>query len=413
MLVKSKDANENYLAKVIKIEESDWKPHPNADKLKMVTVDFQNVITGLDAPAGYYVYFPVESKINAEYLSKSNSFSDSELNADKTQKGFFNKHGRVRAISLRSEPSQGYLVPFSTLSSDDPEKYLNGYYDTFDNVLMVEKYVPFGNIKGSGVKAKEGKTPKVSRLIDGQFRLHLDTENFRKNYHKISGFDIVNFSYKLHGTSCVVGNVLCKKELTWKEKVAKFFGVAVEETEYDIIWSSRKVIKNSSVGGYYGKEDIWGVVKEEIKDKIPKGFTLYLEIVGYLPSGGAIQGGYDYGCKAGEHESYVYRITFTNQDGQVFELSTAQIEEFCSKQGLKTPMVFYTGNIDTRKDDLIPELEAEYNNKNCFMCTKKVPEEGIVIRKESLFGFEAYKLKSSKFLEWESKQLDEATEVLD
>ena len=40
------------------------------------------------------------------------------------------------------------------------------------------------------------------------------------------------------------------------------------------------------------------------------------------------------------------------------------------------------------------------------MCDNPVPEEGIVVRKESLFNCESYKLKSFRFLEGESKQLD-------
>ena len=51
-------------------------------------------------------------------------------------------------------------------------------------------------------------------------------------------------------------------------------------------------------------------------------------------------------------------------------------------------------------------LQIAYNEKDCFMCTNKVPEEGIVIRKERLIGCESYKLKSFRFLEWETKQLD-------
>ena len=40
------------------------------------------------------------------------------------------------------------------------------------------------------------------------------------------------------------------------------------------------------------------------------------------------------------------------------------------------------------------------------MCNNKVPEEGIVVRKESLFSCDSYKLKSFRFLEFETKQLD-------
>ena len=36
------------------------------------------------------------------------------------------------------------------------------------------------------------------------------------------------------------------------------------------------------------------------------------------------------------------------------------------------------------------------------MCTNKVPEEGIVVRKEASFHYEAYKLKSKRFILAES-----------
>ena len=46
------------------------------------------------------------------------------------------------------------------------------------------------------------------------------------------------------------------------------------------------------------------------------------------------------------------------------------------------------------KEELVKKLEKEYNEKDCFMCNNKVPEEGIVIRKDKLIGCESYKLKS-------------------
>jgi hypothetical protein len=56
--------------------------------------------------------------------------------------------------------------------------------------------------------------------------------------------------------------------------------------------------------------------------------------------------------------------------------------------------------------EFIKRLEKDYNDKDCFMCSNNVPEEGIVIRKESAFSFEAYKLKSFRFMEYETAQLD-------
>ena len=166
---------------------------------------------------------------------------------------------------------------------------------------------------------------------------------------------------------------------------------------------------------FYGT-DIWGQIKDEIKEFIPKGYTLYGECLGYTKEGKAIQGDYDYGCKPTEKRLQIYRITITNADGVVSDLSSSQIREFCDRFEFEYVHVFYSGKAkdmypelkteDHWHEDFIKNLERDYNDKDCFMCKNKVPEEGIVLRKETLFGFEAYKLKSWEFLELESKQLD-------
>ena len=50
MLSISKDANKNYLVKVVKIDQ--LKKHPNADRLQVAVIDFQEVIVGMDTKIG-------------------------------------------------------------------------------------------------------------------------------------------------------------------------------------------------------------------------------------------------------------------------------------------------------------------------------------------------------------------------
>ena len=86
MLSISKDANKNYLAKVIRLPA--LQKHPNADRLQTAMIDFQNVILGPDAREGdLYVFFPLECEISSEFLSQTNSYRDKSLNEDKTQAG--------------------------------------------------------------------------------------------------------------------------------------------------------------------------------------------------------------------------------------------------------------------------------------------------------------------------------------
>lgn len=430
----------NYRAKIVQLKNI--RKHSNADKLQCVTIDFQTVITGMDAKDGdIYIYFPLECAINKEYLSWSNSFSSPDMNEDKTKKGFFDKNGRVRAVRLRGEPSQGYIIPYADLFdwvykekaqfnaeavTYDIENLIGTEFDSFNDIIICQKYVPKSNKSSNEPKEKRGRDPKISRLVENQFRLHNDTENLRKNIHKLELEDYISIHYKKHGTSWVVGNILVNKQLKWYEKLAKKIGFNIVDKEYDYVYSSRKVVKNEfeTKGnlGYYG-EDLWADIKEEVKDKIPKGFTLYGEAVGFTKEGKAIQKDYDYGCKPFEMKIYVYKISVVNQDGFTIYLDDKQISEFCEKYGLNYKETFFwdgkvfqllselekTGIKYTKenwREKLIYYLESKYNEKDCYLCVNKVPEEGIVVRKNSLFSYEAYKLKSFRFLQKETEELD-------
>jgi hypothetical protein len=429
MLKISENAAKNYLAKIVKL--SNVRKHSNADKLQCVTIDGCNVVTGMDAKDGdLYVYFPVESALNKEYLSWSNSFEKKEMNADKEQKGFFNLHGRVRAIRLRSERSEGYIVPVKNISDwltvktekkvVIDENYVDVEFDYFADVQICEKYVNLNSLRQQNLAAKKAdkKVAKQSKIVEGQFRFHVDTEHLAKNTQNISPSDVISLTKKLHGTSFVVGNVLCKKPLNWYEKILKKFGVNVVDTHYDLLYSSRKVIKNkyndNSNNNHYYSYDIWGEVAKFLEPYLTEGISFYGEIVGFTKDGGYIQKGFDYGCEPGEFKVFIYRITFTNPSGKVFEFSARQSKEYCNKFGLNyVPELFYgyakyLFDIPTDQhwnQNFLQRITEEYLEKDCDMCVNKVPDEGIVLRKETL-DIDLYKHKSFRFKEYESKQLD-------
>lgn len=431
MLKISENANSNYLAKVVQLHGIE--KHPNADRLKVVKIDFQNVITGPEAQDGdICIFFPVECQISHEFLSHTNAFKNNELNRDKSQTGFFEEKGRVKALKLRGEKSMGYIVPISAFKGllNDPvaefADHIGEEFDTINDNLLCKKYEV--KQKQYSAKEKNGKKPRISRLVEGQVHLHVDTENLRKEAYKIKPEDHIDITYKVHGTSFWVSNVMTKRKLGIFDKLLKKCGVKIEDTEYDYVYGSRRVVKNEyetqGTQDYYDG-DLWGEIKNELKDRIPKGFTLYGEALGYTKSGSYIQVDYDYGCCVGEKRIQIYRITFTNADGIVFNLSNEQCKEFCKCAGLEFVHEFYSGpakdllGTETQPvenhwhAEFIKYLEAQYNEKDCFMCKHKVPEEGIVVRKESLFQFEAYKLKSFAFLQYETELLDTGKEDME
>lgn len=416
----SDKANPNYLAKVVRLMH--LRKHSNADKLQCVMLDGNNVIVGIDQKEGDLgVVFPLESQLSDWFLKQNNLYRDKTLNEDQTKAGFFELNGRIRALKLRGEKSEGFWVPAHNLgvSEHDLEKFLNKEFDTVNGQLLVKKYV----IPSRMVSQKQGEpgskkdiVKKQDLLVPGQFSFHIDTPQLGKNVWKLKPEHHITITQKLHGTSFICSKVLVKRKLSWKDKVAKFFGVSVVETEYKNLYASRRVIKNlgSQNPGFYGNEDIWGLVNERIAPCLSDSMTIYGEAVGYLPSGKWIQKGYDYGCKPGEYKIWVYRITSTTPSGKVLEWSWQQVKSFCELAGLNYVPELWSGKAEEIlpatelhwHDNLLQKLKDTYLEKDCWLCTNKVPDEGIVVRVDNSLDFDVYKLKSFRFFEHESKMLD-------
>jgi len=467
MKLSIRDDSKNYTCTVVKLPVK--QKVEGLDKLVKVTVFGNDVLTKKDADENLlYLFFPAECSISETYLSHNNEFRDSTFNKDKSQKGYFESNGRVKAIKFKGVISTGYLAPLNTIKNDlsikgvDFTKLKEGdEFTDIDGYNVCKKYKVVHSHATAG-QTKESrynkKLKRFNKLVANQFRFHVDTSQLAKNLHMFHPEDIIVITDKWHGTSAVFSNLLVNKELTWKEKVAKWLGLDIVSTYYDNLYSSRSVIKNQYINkeataGFYN-EDIWKVVDDEVKSKIEPGISLYGEIVGYLPSGKHIQKGYDYGCetknipdlpKEGEvvkgseirpiaqHKFVVYRITYTKPDGNVIEFSWQQIKDYCKKYELEHVKELYFGVMDPQfyrevgiplfgdtnflreklQEHWFNTLCETYLEENCKWCVNKVPAEGIVVRRDGLETYSAYKLKAKRFLERETKMLDKGEENIE
>jgi len=416
----------NYTCTVVKLPPK--QKVEGLDRLVKVTVFGNDVLTQKEADEQQlYLFFPAECRICPEYLRQNNEFRDVTINWTREAKpGFFEPTGRVKALKFKGIISTGYLAPVSTLEGEcldvDWRKLKEGdEFTDIDGFNICKKYkIVHVHQTASKESRFNKKLKRFNKLVANQFRFHLDTNPIARNLHHFTNpRDIIVITDKWHGTSTVFANVLINKKVTWKEKLAKWLGVNVVDTEYDHLYSSRSVIKNQYINegatqGYYN-EDIWKIVHDEVKDKIEQGISLYGEIVGYLPSGKMIQKDYDYGCRPGEHKFVVYRITYTKPDGNVIEFTWKQVENYCQKHSLETVKVLFYGNIGTispqrldnyNTDVFFDDLSKLFLEKDCIYCTIPVPAEGIVVRLEGKETFSAYKLKAKRFFERETKELD-------
>jgi hypothetical protein len=445
----SEGADPNYLATIVKCPE--LKPHPNADRLELLTVFGNDVIVakGMYFPGELLCYFPVESCISQKFLSWANLLDKAELNADGKTKGFFGaKNGRVKAIALRSIPSQGFVYKVSKLAEYyEIEEKTFSIGDTFDTVgddILVKKYIK-GDSRGSGGQnSKKSRVPEwlnktinifprpirrnayifvnawynrdnegiKSQIMDGEFRYHYKTEHLGKNVYLVNPSDFITITSKWHGTSAIYSNIICKKSFNPLRSIANKFGANIPDKEYKFVYSSRSVIKNRRDGKL--TDDVWGIIASELQGNIPEGYTVYGEIVGHTPGGKTIQKNYDYGVPKNECEFRVYRITYNLTDGYR-ELEWYEIEEFCHEHGLKTVHVYYNGlakdlfDIPLDKDwqdNFLSKMKETYLDNPCEFCTTGVVNEGVVLRLETKEHKTALKFKSPLFVIGESRARD-------
>lgn len=431
MKLSIQEGSTNYAAKVVTI--TNVLPIDGKDLIQKTTVFGNNVIISKSAKVGdKCIYFCSGTKLSPYYCEYNNLYDQSNLNIDTTKKGYISSKCRVKAIKLAGIISDGILMPIDSLHITFNGELKEGdEFTHIDNTLICEKYfVPVRN-SGTGQPKKEPKLRLETLMIPNQFRFHHDTPHLGKNLGKMDTKAGIVITSKLHGSSCILSKVKILRKLTLIDKIARFFGAKIVESEYAGVYSSGKPKSNlvkgietrwENGGESFYKDNIWKKAYDDYKYALEDGISLYGELCNE-----SIQKGYDYSKIRPDGKDYgffIYRITRTNDSGLVDEFSFDQIEQYCQKYGLNTVPLHFKGSLHNYffrdgeypfnedisleyaiQNKLIDYLSEAYLEKKCSLCRNDVWAEGICVRVD--IPYSVFKLKSKNFTLAEDKLLEQ------
>ena len=437
------------------VEVKDLRPHNNADKLQLATFFGETVIVGLDTKIGDIgIYFPCDLQLSEEYCDVNDLC---RKRADGTNgKGYLERDKRnIKAISLRGEKSYGLYAPLTSLEpfGDITQLRVGDTIDVFNGHEICKKYIPRSNIRGGryseGYKTRKHKVP-----IAPLFAEHVDTEQLAYNLDAFRCGDEIEITLKMHGTSQRTGYLPVLKGYhdSWHCQIRNWlwfqFNRITKKNElhntidkmkhdgkpyydYGYVSGTRRVVLDNYEGGFYGSNAFREQHSKFFEGKLWKGETVYYEVVGFTDDGTPIMGKgkvpkeaqsqygtemvFHYGRSEGS-DIYVYRMTMTNEDGDVVEYTPDFMRYRCEQMGAKTVPVLWKGTIPYTMDDIessIPDHRIVLKEgESAGGWIKKVAEqyydgpdpigkthvrEGVVVRILNRPKFCAYKHKNFLF----------------
>ena len=287
--------------------------------------------------------------------------------------------------------------------------------------------------EGNHVRKK--KAPIAPLFIE-----HADTEQLAYNLDAFKPNDLIEITLKMHGTSQRTGYLPMLKgyKRTLLDRIMHRDGTPIYE--YGYVSGTRRTVLNDWEGGFYGPNMFRKKHADFFEGKLHKGEEVYYEVVGFTDEGMPIMSSasnkklndkdflkqygemttFSYGCSPtgymtyedGSHDElpksdfYVYRMTMTNEDGDIVEYTPDFMRYRCEQMGCKCVPEFV--------HELIPSeafLEAnEYASAGNWVqhyaeqfydgpdpIGKTHVREGVVIRIVNRPKFCAYKHKNFAF----------------
>lgn len=414
------------------VEVQKLRPHTNADKMQIATFFGNDTCIGLETKTGDVgVYFPTDLQLSVEFAEYNNLLRKKDAEGNSIG-GYMDPDKRnVTSIRLRGEKSDGLFLPITCLDycfEDGAAAHLK-IGDTIDVVNghdICIKYIPRRNPARMGNINEGNKTRKKKVAVAPLFTEHADTEQLAYNLAAFKSGDLVEITLKMHGTSQRTAYLPVFKgyKRSFMDKIMRREGTPIYDWGY--VSGTRRVVLDDYEGGFYGSNAFRERHSKVFEGKLHKGEEVYYEVVGYTDTGAPIMGDcankklndkafikqygeitrFSYGCDSPFSELYVYRMTMTNEDGDVVEYTPDYMRYRCEQMGVKTVPVMWIGfipeNPASAEDDTISAGEWIRNVAERFYdgpdpIGKTHVREGVVCRIINRPKFAAYKHKNFAF----------------
>ena len=375
------------------------RPHPNADRLQMGECFGNTVIISLEYENNQLgVYFPSDGQVSVEFATVNNLVRKKDENGNNIG-GYMDPDKRnITAIKLRGEKSDGLFLPLSSLETFGDITTLNegDRIDNFNGREICCKYVPRRNVR-QGHASEGNRTRKKKVDVAPLFTEHADTEQLAYNLAAFKPGDEIEITLKMHGTSQRTAHLPVFKgyKRTILDKIFRREGTPIYDWGY--VSGTRRTVLENFEGGYYGSNEFREAHSKFFEGKLWKGEEVYYEVVGFTHTGAPIMSTADnkklndkdfikqygaetvfsYGChpadalwerydekiaclrRVPQSDIYVYRMTMTNEDGNVVEYTPDFMRYRCEQMGVKTVPVLWKGIIPVDEEDFESFIPCE------------------------------------------------------
>lgn len=335
------------------------RPHTNADRLQVATFFGSDTCVGLDVVKGEIgIYFPSDLQLSGEFCAVNHLCRKKPDGTPDT--GYLDPEKRnIRPIKLRGERSDGIYMPISCLEYTGVNLDDINIGDTITVVNgheICKKYIPRGRNSNNFAKGKGNKTRKKHVPVAPLFTEHADTEQLAYNLGAFKPGDEIEITLKMHGTSqrtAYLPILKGYKRTIW-DKLFRREGTPIYDWGY--VSGTRRTVLDDWDGGFYGSNAFRKQHHDKFVGKLHKGEEVYYEITSYTDNGTPIMSNcsvpkeyqniygdtmeFSYGCSpdgsdAPQSDLYVYRMTMTNEDGDIVEYSPDFMRYRCEQMGVK------------------------------------------------------------------------------